>query len=214
MPDHGMQLEVTYTPAFGGGTLTGPGRWVETDEGYVWTNDGDNLNLLDFDNYEASQGFIGLKDSMKAQGLSASEAFDLVSADIVDENPEAQVVSGNLEDLVKEYESKMGVTPTEEPIVAAAPTPEDLAEGVSFGITVDETDDSTVLELVKNDPNGVYYREDEAWIALDPDADEDTYPTVYGPIWYDVTSDAIPVFDDAALQDSIEKAQFDTFIVP
>lgn len=201
------QFEVVYTPAFGGGVLEGPGRWFESDYGLVWTDDAGHLNLLDFGFPKESKAFREYKTALQASGLDATEAFNLMFNAIQEDDPEFAYKEGNLEEVSKEYETRM----SQESLTAAAPTEDDLKETASFGLTLDE-DDSTVLELVKSDETGVYVRENEAWVQLDPEADEDANPTVYGAIWYDVNVDAIPVFDDGA-ESSLTKEDFAQFIV-
>lgn len=203
MPDHGVQFETVYAPPYAGGVLEGNGRWFETSTGFTWTDDNGHLNFLDFNNSEAMKGFIAYKSALAGSELSASQVFDSIV-----EDEELEVHAGDLADLSKEYQSRINA----EPITAAAPTEDDLKETASYGLTVDE-DDTTVLELVKSDENGVYVRENETWTALDSEADEESTPTVYGAIWYDVTVDAIPVYDDGAEKD-LQKSDFDTFIVP
>lgn len=204
------QFEVVYTPAFGGGVLEGPGRWFESDYGLVWTDDAGHLNLLDYGFPQESKAFREYKTALESSGLDATEAFNLMFNAIQEDDPEFSFSEGDLTEVSKEYNAKM--TPKEpDPLTAAAPTEDDLKETASFGLTLDE-DDSTVLELVKSDENGVYVRENETWVQLDPEADEDANPTVYGAIWYDVGVDAIPVFDDGEESD-LTKEDFAQFIV-
>lgn len=202
------QLEVAYAAPLSGGELSGDGRWIRLETGYVWTDDNGHLNFLDFDNMGAAEGFVSLRRALHKEGKTATEAFDAIANTEIEDNEELSIISGDLNDLRQEYRKEMNI----ETITAAAPTEEDRQAGVTYGITVDE-DDSTVLELVKSDQNGTYLRQDESWVNIDPEASEEDYPTVYGTIWYDISVDAIPVFDDAAGQDTITKESFTDLII-
>lgn len=202
------QFVVAYQAPLSGGQLSGSGRWLRTEAGYVWTDDNGHLNFLDFDNFGAVDGFLSLRNALHAEGKTATEAFDTIAETEMDDNDSLSVTSGDLNDLRQEYRKEMNL----DTITAAAPTEEDMQADVSYGITVDE-DDTTVLELVKSDANGTYLRQDEAWINIDPEAAEDDYPTVYGTIWYDVSVNAIPVFDDASGEDTINKEIFNDLLI-
>lgn len=187
------------------------------NDSYVIFYDGSRIIYIDGDYSISIDGDIVKADSDKFEShiilrpIELSDAKLLGDSDIDSlEELENSVYSMLLEDGLTGNETDLS---QEEAVTAALPTPEDLAPDASFGITVDE-EDTNVLELVKSDSNGVYIRENEAWIALDSEADEEAYPTVYGMTWYDVTPDAIPIFDDSEKEDETKKSQFDTVIVP
>lgn len=208
MHDDTTPFDVVWTPPYGGGVFQGPGRWFKIDAGFYWTDDNGHFGLLDTsDSDEITKSVLSVKDHYNSLGYTATQAFDNIYSSMSSDDENLQVTEGNLEDLAKEYEGE-----PMEPMTAAAPTEDDMQVGVTYGITVDE-DDSTVLELVKSDGNGTYLRQDESWVNIDPEASEDDYPTVYGTIWYDVLVDAIPVFDDAAGEDTINKDIFTDLII-
>lgn len=201
-------FDVVWTPPYGGGVFQGPGRWFKIDAGFYWTDDNGHFGLLDYDESdEVTKSVLAVKDHFNSLGFTATQAFDSIYSTMSSDDESIAIVSGNLEDLANEYEGK-----PMEAVTAAAPTEEDMAVGVTYGITVDE-DDSTVLELVKSDQNGTYLRQDESWVNIDPEASEEDYPTVYGTIWYDVSVDAVPVFDDATGEDTITKEIFTDLII-
>lgn len=206
-----VQFESEYAPPFTGTLSSGEGRWFRQEGvGYYWTDDNEFagfLNLSTDPSDKHATNFVALKTATAKNGGTATDAYEGALELVQDADDTVTEVKGNLDDLRKEYLAETGT----EAITAAAPAPEDLTPDVSFGITVDE-DDTTVLELVKTDPNAVYIRENEAWKALDSEADEEENPTVYGAIWYDVSADAIPIFDDLESEDSATKADFDTVI--
>lgn len=200
-------FDVVWTPPYGGGVFQGPGRWFKIDAGFYWTDDNGHFGLLDTEESdEVTKSVLSVKDHFNSIGYTASQAFDSIYSSMSSDDESIQLIEGDLETLAQEYEN-MSTT-----LTAAAPTPEDLSIEASYGITVDE-DDSTVLELVKSDGNGTYLRQDESWVNIDPEASEDDYPTVYGTIWYDVSVDAIPVFDDATGEDTITKEIFTDLII-
>ena len=208
MVDEQTQLDVVWTPPYGGGVFQGPGRWFSIDAGVYWTDDNGHFGFLDTDEGdEVTKSVLALRNQFNSLGFTATQVFDTVYEDLQGDDESLEITSSNLEELAQEYE-KMIV----KPLTAAAPTPEDLAPTSSYGITVDE-DDSTVLELVKSDENGTYLRQDESWVNIDPEASEEDYPTVYGTIWYDVSVDAIPVYDEATGEDTINKDIFTDLII-
>ena len=216
--DDGGVYEEIYTAPYSGVIEDEEGRWFKIsgpsgDTGYVWTDNDGVLGFLLLDPASNEQQVqVTKRTEFAAQGLDASQAFDALKAEYGIENEE----TGNLLELSQRYQDEYNelngtTTVKEEALTAAAPTEDDLKETASFGLTLDE-DDITVLELVKTDETGVYVRENETWVQLDPEADEDANPTVYGAIWYDVTVDAIPVFDDGA-ESSLTREDFAQFIV-
>lgn len=206
MPDYGEQFEVDYMPAYGGGVLQGPGRWFEAENGFVWTNDAENLNLLDFDNSDAVRTFISNKELMKARGLSASEAFDLLYEEQLTEYPDTELGRGDLAELDEAYTEIYSVGP----ITAAAPLPGVPTDSVQYGITVD--DDGNVLELVQVSPEGVFVRANGTWVGVDTDAESED-DTVFGREWFDVSEDATELYDVLETEDIIQKSEFDPVIV-
>lgn len=215
--DDGGVYEEIYAAPYSGVIEDEDGRWFKIsgpsgDTGYVWTDNDGVLGFLLLDpSSNEQQVQVNKKTKYAAQGLDASQAFDALKSEYGVENEE----TGNLLEFSQRYQNEYNelngtTTVQEESITAAAPTEDDYKDSASFGVTVD-TDDSTVLELVKSDENGVYVREGENWVQLDPEASEEDTPTVYGAIWYDVTPDAIPVFDDGE-ESALTKDDFSQFI--
>lgn len=177
------------------------GRVIEIDENYTIDISGDVVTFIN----EAINSHIVLRPIE----MGDIKILPQLNASTVEELEDA-VYLGLLQNGLTGDETKYYM-PAEKTIIAAAPAPEDLVPEAFFGITVDE--DGTVLELVKTDASGTYVRENETWVALDPDADEEENPTVYGMDWYDVSVDIIPVYDDSAESDQT-LLDFETFIVP
>jgi hypothetical protein len=207
MPDYGAQFEIDYMPAFGGGVLNGPGRWFEAESGFIWTNDAGNLNILDFDDTQAVTNFITVKELMRDRGLSASQAFDLLYEEQTEEYPGTQLVTGDLDELDRIFSD---IYIVDVPVVAAAPVAGQVVTGVEYGITVD--DDGNVLELVQVSPDGVFVRTNNTWVAIDTDSESDD-DTVFGREWFDVTEDAVELYDTLETEDSMQKVEFDSVIV-
>ncbi len=77
-------------------------------------------------------------------------------------------------------------------------------------LTLDDTDENKVLELVKVDGENYYTREENIWAPFDPDADN---PRVWDVQIVDVTEEAAEEFDAAAAENSeyITREQFEDF---
>jgi hypothetical protein len=194
MPDYGAEFVTEYLPVYGGGTLSGPGRWFRTDDGYVWTNDAGNLNLLDFNSPDAIQNFINMKTIAASNGNSAEDIFNQLAG----EEPETVVVEGDLATLDALYTQEIQATA-------------EVEENSAYGLTLD--DNNQVLELVMIDPSGVHVRDAGEWLLLDPDDVDDENDTVYGREWIDISPEAIVVYDDNIDSDTLTKDDFTPYIL-
>lgn len=186
----------------------GPGRWypVLTKDlepyGYAWTNDRGGFGLLNTRSGEDVQASIAMFTSnlysWGATGVSASEAFE-ASAELQEDwsNVPTVINSGDL--LYDLIEREMGIPSMKS------------AETAQYGATVRE--DGEILEIIRTDITGTYVRENGSWTPLDPDADEDDNPTVYGPEWVFVSEDVIPYFDSHSGSDALKKSDIEQFIV-
>lgn len=207
---HDVQFETVYGPAYPGMIDAGPGRWFThknvsgEDLGIIWTDDADGLGFIPTPLGDSSQmAQARFRRSLANQGVSATDAFDAAVEYEEDYSEVVEVFSGDLSEIIEES------APQEEGLVAAAPQKGEIAESTSYGISVAD-DDITVLDLVKVDQDGVYVRESGAWISLDPEEDSDTDERVYGHIWYDVSSDAVEIFDAASPETELTKEDFST----
>jgi hypothetical protein len=66
-------------------------------------------------------------------------------------------------------------------------------------LTVSDQDENEVLELVRVDETGMYVRDAESWVPINPDDDN---PRVWDRIIIDLTESAVPVFDSAETSDA------------
>lgn len=87
--------------------------------------------------------------------------------------------------------------------VTAAIAPE---SDTVFGLVTNE-EETEVLQLIKDEPEGTFYRDLGEWVEISPES-----PEIQGN-WIEVTGDAVPVFDEHEQSTTLKVETFSTFIV-
>lgn len=213
---HDVQFETVYGPAYPGLIEAGQGRWFYHKNisgevlGTIWTDDKDGFGFIPTELGNSVQmEQAQFRRSLANQGVSASDGFDAAVEWEEDYSDEVIQNSGDLSEVIDAALEER--THRVDPVTAAIPVRGEVVDTTSYGISLAD-DDVTVLDLVKVDENGVYVRESDAWVALDPDAEEED-ERVYGHIWYDVSEDAVSVFDSNFTEKAPTKEDFSTFIL-
>lgn len=203
--DAEVVFESEYSPPYNGfisNSATAEGRWFTVpDKGTIWTDDADVVGMLPLLS-SATSGkdfveFNNLRLQGRASDMIAAEVFDLAVEYYQDNDPTTpiEISSGTLEELTHIY----GDTTLSE----------ETTTDDAYAITVDEA--GNVLEFVKMNTTGTYLRDGDDWEKLDPDADEDEYPTFYGQEYIDVSEDALRLFDAEVSKDKVSKDLFSTY---
>ena len=86
----------------------------------------------------------------------------------------------------------------------------DNASSDHYYLTLDDTDENRVLELVRVDGPYYFIRDNAVWIPVDPDADNDR---IWDRVIIDVTPEASQEFDLAEREDAqnITREQFEDY---
>lgn len=189
------------------GLARGVGRWYSavdatgTPYGYVWTDDAERFGVIDTQTgpraQEALDIFNAARQEWASNNLSASAAFE-ESRTIQDAaySIKTEIVEG---DLYSDF--LLGVTEKEL---------KTMAKSKLYSVTV--RSDGTVLEMLRSDMDGMYFRENGAWVPVSPEATAEDYPTIYGQEWHDVKSAAVPYYD-AHADDGITKEEIEEFFL-
>jgi hypothetical protein len=188
------------------GVARGPGRWFVVlrqngqQLGFAWTDDKNTFGLSATDFSADAQNdvinFLNNRNSWGRAGTSATNAFD-AARELQEDTTDlpAEVIYGDLQfDLLEKVHEGIGM--------AAAP---------EYSMTVRE--DGEVLEAIRTDPLGQYLRVNGLWELIDPEADEEDYPTVYGQEWHEVTEDAIAIFDKRSGADDFTRDEVETYFI-
>lgn len=189
------------------GLARGVGRWYSavdatgTPYGYVWTDDKERFGIIDTSTgpraEEALDLFHAGVDDWASRELSASAAFE-ESLRVQDDayQIKTETLEGDLyTDLI------LGTTEKE---IKTMP------KSKLYSITV--RSDGTVLEMLRSDMDGTYFRENGEWIPISPEASAEDYPTVYGQEWHDVKKAAVAYYD-ANADAGITKAEMEEFFL-
>ena len=199
------QFESTDVQPYSG-LARGPGRWFVAlrqngqQLGFAWTDDKDKFGLVTTDFSPGAQNdvinFLNYRASWGRAGTSATNAFD-AARELQEDTTDlpAEVITGDLQyDLLEKVHEGIGM--------AAAP---------EYSMTIRE--DGEVLEAIRTDPLGQYLRVNGLWELIDPEADEEEYPTVYGQEWHEVTEDAIAVFDQRSGGDDFTRDEVEMYFI-
>lgn len=203
--DDNPQFEVKYSAPYVG--LLDPnknGRWfVMPDEddpngALVWT-DGTSVGWMSInDNLAFTKQFNKFRYAYRDQGLSAEEAFDRTFEFAEDSSFGVDIETGLLASAMDQFKSlyneKTGTTNVEQE---------------SYGVTLDEG--GNVLDLIRSDETGTFYRENGQWIAIDTD-DESASDIIDGPEWVDASANIVPFFDANSDSDHITREEILPFI--
>ena len=157
-----------------------PGRWFTIEGvGTVWTDDKGVVTIRPESGLSAETTVVPLNEMVAVlvgRGRTIPEVFDEAHRYYLDLSPEdvSEVGSGYLRELRASF--------------ANDPLPEDSL----YGFTADDTGE--VLEFYMQTPEGTYLLVDptgdpselSSWERIDPDLDEDAYPTYYGQQIFEV----------------------------
>lgn len=185
----------------------GPGRWftayADSGEqiGYVWTNDRYGFNMITTNPTYSAQPtldwFLYSRNVWGEAETPATDAFESYYQMQTTWSPAGiDIVAGDLRlELMERVREDMT----------------ELGGYIEYGITV--RDDGEVLELIRHDPTGSYLRENGKWVKIDPDAEEEVYPTVYNQEWHEVDEDILDFYDQNAGRDGISLRDVQLYVV-
>lgn len=204
-------MTVTFDVRLGdryAGLARGIGRWYAaldydgTPYGYIWTDDRERLGLIDTHKGPRTDEAILIFEENKRQwasnNLSASEAF---SESLAIQNNAYSVTTTIQEgDLFTDF--ILGTTEKEL---------KTMARRKSYSVTIGTN--NNVLELIRNDTYGMYYRDNFRWVKIPSEARAEEFPTVYSQEWLDVAEEVVSFYDKNSDKDLVRDDIKDYLVV-
>ena len=68
-----------------------------------------------------------------------------------------------------------------------------MARTKTYSVTIGTN--NNILELIRSDTYGMYYRDNYRWVKIPSEARAEEFPTVYGQEWVDVTENVVSYYD-------------------
>lgn len=209
------QFDMVFAPArYGALDAESEGRWTAlaaadgTPLGIAWSDGADAAGFL-----QAAPNALG-EEVWQDFSVSASLKIPAVAAyqlakrkkGVTAENE----VVGKLADVYKHF-SKLLDRHSALTAAAGDAASDALPTDSHIYLTVADEDENQVLELVRNDETGMYIRDNNEWVQIDADADNER---VWDRIIIDVTPEAAAVYDAAAAAGEVTADQFNDVLAP
>ena len=204
-------MTVTFNVRLGdryAGLARGIGRWYSaidydgTHFGYVWTDDRERLGLIDTRKGPRTEEAVAIFEENKNQwasnNLSASEAFSESLA--IQNNAYGVTTTVEEGDLF----SDLILNTTEKELKT-------MARRKSYSVTIGTN--NNILELIRSDTYGMYYRDNFRWIKIPSEARAEEFPTVYSQEWVDVSENIVAFYDKNSDKDLVRNDIKDYLVI-
>lgn len=210
------RFDLVFAPArYGALNAETEGRWTALSSadgkplGIVWSDGADSAGFIQASRDELAEDLwqdFPIAAHLKVPAMSAYQIAKHKKGVVAEEER-----TGKLSEVYRDFSKLIDRLDV---VTAAAATPDTddtIPEGAHLYLTLDENDNSIILELVRSDETGMYIRDNHEWAPIDPEADNDR---VWDRVIVDVTPEAAEVFDRVQAAGEIRADAFKDVVAP